>query len=67
MSSQHNTTALLTVSRAEDASRVIERLDEAEVAYFPRTSDCEPETQLRIDGQVFSGEADILAAIDLLY
>lgn len=51
---------LLTVSRAEDPSRVIGALDEREIVYFPRTSDDSPETTLEVDGQRYYGEADII-------
>jgi hypothetical protein len=51
---------LLTVTRAEDPSRVIEALDEREIVYFPRISQDSPETTLEVGGQRYYGEDEII-------
>ncbi|MBT2532792.1 hypothetical protein J7E83_11790 [Arthrobacter sp. ISL-48] len=56
--------ALLTVSRVEDPTKVIEALDHGDISFFPRSSDDSPETTLEFKGRRFYGEADILENID---
>lgn len=56
--------ALLTVSRVEDPTRVIDALDHEEILFFPRTSEDSPETTLEVEGRRYYGEADILQNIE---
>ncbi len=59
-------TVQLTVTRAEDPSRIIAALEREDVSFFPRISQNEPETLLEIEGCLYIGEEEILAAIESL-
>jgi hypothetical protein len=59
-------TVQLTVTRAEDPSRILAALEQKNITFFPRTSEDEPETLLSLEGRLYIGEAEILTAIKSL-